>query len=136
MVVRFIITTTGDVEQVEVLRSVHPLLDDEAVRVCKLLSGFKPGMMGNKPVKVFYVLPLNFKLDNDMDITDDVIARANNGDSEAQYIMGFCYHNGHGVPMDWVVARYYLEKAAAQGHERARKLLERTQTNLEQAYPR
>lgn len=39
----------------------------------------------------------------------------NNGDPEAQYMLGYCYLNGHGVKRDSRDARYYYHKAALQG---------------------
>ena len=62
VVMEFVVTTTGDVADVKVLRGVNPLLDAEAVRVTKLLKGFKPGTLKGKPVNSRYVLPLQFRL--------------------------------------------------------------------------
>ena len=62
VIVRFIVNTEGNTEGITVLKSVHPLLDAEAVRVVKLLSGFKPGMQGGKAVNVWYMVPINFGL--------------------------------------------------------------------------
>jgi hypothetical protein len=39
------------------------LLEDEAIRVIKMLPNFKPAMQGGKPVKVMYTFPINFVLD-------------------------------------------------------------------------
>jgi TonB family protein len=60
VIVRFIVNTEGNTEGISVLKGVHPLLDAEAVRVVKLLSGFKPGMQGGKAVNVWYMVPINF----------------------------------------------------------------------------
>jgi TonB family protein len=62
VIVRFIVNTEGNTEGITVLKGVHPLLDAEAVRVVKLLSGFKPGMQGGKAVNVWYMVPINFTL--------------------------------------------------------------------------
>ena len=62
VIVRFIVNTEGNTEGITVLKGVHPLLDAEAVRVVKLLSGFKPGMQGGKAVNVWYMVPINFAL--------------------------------------------------------------------------
>ena len=131
VVVQFIVTKTGEVEDVEVLRSVDPELDAEAVRICEKLPRFTPGTLDGLPVNVKYALPINFTLNQEVpDITNECLARANAGDAESQYIMGCSYHKGLGVPVDWIVARYYLEKAAAQGHVKAAELLEKTKQNL------
>ena len=131
VVLQFIVTTTGEVRDVEVLRSVDPELDAEAVRICQMLPRFTPGTLGGKPVNVKYALPINFTLNQEVpDITDESLARANAGDPDAQYNVGCCYHKGLGVPVDWIVARYYLGLAAAQGHTKAAQLLEKTKQNL------
>jgi TonB family protein len=65
--VRFIITKTGDVDSVTVVRSVDPVLDNEAARVIKALPKWTPGKQKEIPVNVYYTLPINFKLDNRTD---------------------------------------------------------------------
>jgi TonB family protein len=62
VIIRFIVNTRGKAEDVQVLRGVHPLLDDEAVRVVSGLSGFEPGMQGGKAVNVWYMVPITFVL--------------------------------------------------------------------------
>ncbi len=62
IIVRFVVTEKGNMEKVKVVRSVHPLLDKEAVRVVKLLSGWKPGEHRGKVVKVWYTVVVNFSL--------------------------------------------------------------------------
>ncbi len=62
VIVRFMVNTQGTAEEVSVLRGVHPLLDQEAVRVVSTLSGFEPGTQGGKPVNVWYMVPINFTL--------------------------------------------------------------------------
>ena len=131
VIVQFVVTKIGEVKVVEVLRSVDPELDAEAVRICEMLPRFTPGTLDGQPVNVKYALPIIFTLNQEVpDITDECLARANAGDPEAQYNVGCCYHKGLGVPVDWIVARYYLEKAAAQGHTKAAQLLEKTRQNL------
>lgn len=61
--VRFVVTTTGEVANVEVVRGVDKILDDEAVRVVKTLPNFTPGTMNGKPVNVWYTVPVDFQPD-------------------------------------------------------------------------
>ena len=49
--------------------------------------------------------------------------RAEQGDSESQYQLGVALKNGLGGERDVVAARQWLEKAAAQGHVKARLVL-------------
>lgn len=62
VVVQFVVTKTGTIGEVRVLRSVDPDLDREAVRVCKSLPKFIPGKMNGQAVNVWYTLPVRFKL--------------------------------------------------------------------------
>lgn len=62
--VRFVVTKTGKVGEVQVTRGVDPLLDQEAVRVIKKLPDFKPGSQGGRPVNVWYSVPIVFQLSN------------------------------------------------------------------------
>lgn len=62
VVVQFVVTKTGKVGEVKVVRSVDKDLDREAVRVCKSLPNFVPGRQNGQPVNVWYTLPVTFKL--------------------------------------------------------------------------
>jgi TonB family protein len=60
--VKFVVGTNGGVQEVEVLQSVHPSLDAEAVRVVRSSPKWKPGMKDGKPCRVTYTLPVIFVL--------------------------------------------------------------------------
>lgn len=59
---RFSIDTDGTVGGVSVLKGINPELDAEAVRVIKLLPAWNPATLDGKPVKVWYMMPVKFKL--------------------------------------------------------------------------
>lgn len=59
---KFIVTEIGEIEQVEVVRKLNPLLDREAVRVVKSMPKWKPGKQNGKAVRVYYTLPIRFAL--------------------------------------------------------------------------
>ncbi len=63
VIVQFVVTKTGKVGKVKVARAVNKDLDQEAVRLCKMLPDFTPGRnaMG-EPVNVWYTIPITFKL--------------------------------------------------------------------------
>lgn len=61
---RFVVTSKGKVGDVQIIRGVDPLLDEEAKRVVKQLPAFKPGMQGGRPVPVWYSVPIVFQLSN------------------------------------------------------------------------
>ena len=60
--VRFIINDKGVVENESIIRSVHPLLDKEALRVVRSFPKWRPGMQNGKTVKVWYTVPIVFKI--------------------------------------------------------------------------
>ena len=62
VVVQFVVEKDGHVGEVKVVRSVDKDLDKEAIRVCKTLPKFTPGRQNGQPVRVWYTLPVNFKL--------------------------------------------------------------------------
>jgi periplasmic protein TonB len=61
---KFVVNPDGSVDRIEVLRSVDPLLDNEAIRVVNTLPKFKPGKQGGIPVPVWFSIPVVFKLIN------------------------------------------------------------------------
>ena len=61
--VQFVVTKTGSIGQVKVVRGKDPDLDKEAVRVVKSLPKFTPGKMNGHPVNVWYTLPITFRLE-------------------------------------------------------------------------
>ena len=60
--VQFVVTKTGAIENVQVVRPRHPALDKEAIRVVKSMPAWNPGRNNGQPVKVTFVLPVSFKL--------------------------------------------------------------------------
>lgn len=75
VLIRFVVTPDGKVANTEIIKSVDPALDAEAVRVVSLLKGFTPGIYKGKKVNVWYTLPVSFKLqDNYEEFTEfDVV---------------------------------------------------------------
>ena len=64
VVLKFVVNADGSVDRIEVIRSIDPLLDNEAVRVVQSLPRFKPGRQSGIPVPVWFTLPVTFKLEN------------------------------------------------------------------------
>ena len=63
--VSFVVEKDGSVNEVKVLRSIGGGCDDEAVRVVKSMPKWKPGKMKGEPVRVSYMMPINFKLNDE-----------------------------------------------------------------------
>jgi len=60
--VRFVVEKDGSIGNVQVLKPVYPSLDREAVRVVQKMPKWKPGLQQNQAVRVYYTLPIQFKL--------------------------------------------------------------------------
>ena len=57
------------------------------------------------------------------DAAESMRELAENGDIHAQYFMGELYRDGPLLPPDWVMARYWFDKAAKQGYVAAQYAL-------------
>jgi len=63
-VLRFVVNEDGSISGTEVLRTAgYASLDAEAVRVLSGMPRWKPGRLQGKKVKVYFTLPITFKLD-------------------------------------------------------------------------
>ncbi len=65
VIVRFTVQADGKVADANVIRSISPELDAEAVRVVSTFPAFTPGTVDGKPVACHYVIPISFKLSKD-----------------------------------------------------------------------
>lgn len=63
VVVQFIVTENGKVEDPKVIRGIGGGCDEEALRVVKQAE-FEPGQQRGQPVRVQYSLPIIFRLQN------------------------------------------------------------------------
>ena len=70
VILRFIVTSDGSVKDVEVVKGLDPVCDQEAVRVVKLMPKWIPGKQNGKEVDVYYSLPVTFKLEGSPPISD------------------------------------------------------------------
>ncbi len=59
---KFVIEKTGEIGEVKTLRTPHELLTKEAIRVVKMLPKFQPGMQRGEPVRVWFQMPVTFRL--------------------------------------------------------------------------
>ncbi len=62
VIVQLLIEKTGKIDSVKVLRSVREDLDQEAVRVVKMLPDFSPAIQDGEPYESWYTVPVAFKL--------------------------------------------------------------------------
>lgn len=61
VIVQFVIDEEGNIIHPVVLRGLNPALDEEALRVVKLMPKWKPGRQNGKPEKVRYAIPVTFE---------------------------------------------------------------------------
>ena len=60
--VRLIIRETGEITEITVVRSVDKSLDEEAIRVVRLMPNFIPAKMRDKNVASYFTIPVRFSL--------------------------------------------------------------------------
>ena len=62
VIVRFIVERNGKLSNVKVVKSVHPALDKEAIRIVKLMPRWIPGRQNGITVRVKFYIPIIFRL--------------------------------------------------------------------------
>lgn len=62
VLVQFVVNKEGCLQDVQLLRRVDPLLDEEALRVVNSMPRWRPGKQKGQPVNVQYTLPVVFSL--------------------------------------------------------------------------
>lgn len=60
--VRFIVTQSGSIKEATILKGVKPCLNNEALRVIRLMPKWKSGILNGKPVNVYFTVPVKFVL--------------------------------------------------------------------------
>ena len=59
--VSFVVDTTGQVRHVRLVKGLHSLLDAEALRVIRALTGFTPALRKDRPLATEMTVPVAFK---------------------------------------------------------------------------
>jgi len=62
VLVSFVVNKDGAIVEPEIVKSVNPSLDKEALRVISGMPNWTPGKQRGKPVRVKYTVPVNFRL--------------------------------------------------------------------------
>jgi TonB family protein len=58
----FVIEKDGTLSNIRIIKSVHPLLDDEALRVMRLMPAWIPGKQDGENVRVQFNMPIKFTI--------------------------------------------------------------------------
>lgn len=62
VILRFVVSSTGDIKDVELIRGVDPLLDNEAIKVISGMPRWKPGKQDGRAVPVYFSIPVVFRI--------------------------------------------------------------------------
>jgi len=60
--VQFVVTNQGEVDELEIKKSLYRELDQEVINALSSVKKFKPASQNGKPVAVYFILPLSFNL--------------------------------------------------------------------------
>ncbi len=62
VIIKFVVNEDGSISNAEVIRTLDPYCDKEAIRVINNMPIWKPGKQNGKAVKVYFTLPITFRL--------------------------------------------------------------------------
>ena len=62
VLVQFVVNKEGDLQDIKVMKSIDPLLDQEAIRVISSMPKWTPGKLKGEAVNIQYVLPIQFNI--------------------------------------------------------------------------
>lgn len=62
VILRFVVNEDGSVSDIQIVRGIGSGCDEEAKRVLASMPKWKPGKQNGRPVKVYFTLPVTFKL--------------------------------------------------------------------------
>ena len=62
VIVAFVVERDGQLSNIRVVKSVHPALDKEALRIVNLMPRWIPGEQNGVTVRVKYIIPIRFSV--------------------------------------------------------------------------
>ena len=62
VIVAFVVERSGQLSNIRVVKSVHPALDKEALRIVNLMPRWIPGKQNGVAVRVKYLIPIRFSV--------------------------------------------------------------------------
>ena len=107
VIVSFFVEKDGSISNVEVIKSVHELLDKEALRVVNAMPKWKPGMENGQPVRTRFFVPISFKSQQCAEDKEEV--------SEFLEDMPE-FPGGQKAMMQWIAQNIQYPKEAVDGH--------------------
>ena len=64
VVLKFVVNTDGSVGDISILQGIDRTLNEEAIRVVKTMPKWSPGRQNGRAVRVFYTVPIDFRISN------------------------------------------------------------------------
>lgn len=61
VVLSFVVEKNGTISDIKIIQSLHPKVDEEAIRVLKSYPAWIPGVIKGQKVRVFYTLPITIQ---------------------------------------------------------------------------
>ena len=107
VIVSFLVEKDGSISNVEVIKSVHELLDKEALRVVNAMPKWKPGMEKGQPVRARFCVPISFKSQQSAEDKEEV--------SEFLEDMPE-FPGGEKAMMQWIAQNIQYPKEAAKAN--------------------
>lgn len=73
VIATFVVEKDGSISRAKVVKSVDPLLDEEALRVVNSMPNWTPGRQNGEPVAVKYTIPISFRLQGESEPASESI---------------------------------------------------------------
>ena len=93
--VRFVVNTDGAIDRISVLKGLGFGTDEEAVRLMTQMPKWIPGKQNGRPVAVMFNLPIQFRLDNKVEVDVKPAPDALVGQSLIDSVVFYSPHTNH-----------------------------------------
>ena len=114
VIVSFFVEKDGSISNAEVIKSVHELLDKEALRVVNAMPKWKPGMENGQPVRTRFFVPISFKSQQSAEAKGEV----------AEFLEDMPeFPGGMAEMMQWLSQNIQYPKEAVDGHIEGRVMV-------------
>ena len=114
VIVSFIVEKDGSISNVEVKKSVHELLDKEALRVVSVMPKWKPGMQDGQPARARFFVPISFKTQQSAEVKEKVFEYLDNMPE---------FPGGGKAMMEWLGQNIQYPKEAVDGNIEGRVIV-------------
>ena len=114
VIVSFIVEKDGSISNVEVKKSVHELLDKEALRVINARPKWNPGMQDGQPARARFFVPISFKTQQSAEVKEKVFEDLDNMPE---------FPGGGKAMMEWLSQNIQYPKEAVDGKIEGRVMI-------------